>query len=102
VGLASHVVVSADAGTDTNTFTAAEFRQVMKSANFVGTVAFWRQLERFADPETLTRIHGHGRLGGLARSYFANCSGMAFSPQQDIAEPNRLPLTSLLREGQRF
>jgi hypothetical protein len=76
------VVVSADAETDTKTFTAAEFRRAMKSANFVGAVAFWRQLERLAGPVTLTRIHTMGVLEELARSSFADCSGMAFSPQQ--------------------
>jgi hypothetical protein len=64
------------------TFTAAEFRQVMNCASFIGAVKFWRLLDGLAHPESRTRLHAIGLLAELARTSFAACGGMAFSPQQ--------------------
>jgi len=51
-------------------------------ASFVGAVAFWRDLERLADPELRTQLRAMGILTEIARISFAACGGMAYSPQQ--------------------
>jgi hypothetical protein len=80
VKLASQVAV--DDGVGTKSFSADEFRKIMRSNFFVGATEFWRQLERIAGPETLTRIHAMGVLKELAESSFADCGGRPYSPQQ--------------------
>jgi hypothetical protein len=66
----------------TKTFSATEFREVMRTSSFIGAVTFWRALERLADPESRTRLLAMALLAELARSSFAACEGMAYSPQQ--------------------
>jgi len=70
VKFASSVAVS-ERKQGTKTFSAAEFRRVMRSANFIGAVTFWRALEHLADPEPRTRLHAMGVLAELARGSFA-------------------------------
>jgi hypothetical protein len=54
----------------------------MRACNFVGAVAFWRQLERLADPEQQTRMHAMGVLRELGKRAFDDCEGLALSPHQ--------------------
>ena len=69
------------AGQATKRFSAEEFRRVMRSSNFVGSVSFWRALERLADPECLTRFHAMGFLQELGQRSLEDCEGLAYSPQ---------------------
>jgi hypothetical protein len=66
----------------TKRLTEDEFRRVMRSANFVGAVAFWQHLERLADPESRTCLHTLGVLTEIGRRAFDDCGGYAYSPQQ--------------------
>jgi hypothetical protein len=54
----------------------------MRSSNFIGAVTFWRSLERLADPEPRTRFQAMCVLQELAKLAYANCGGLAFSPQE--------------------
>ena len=63
------------------TFTAEEFRRVMRSANLVGAFAFWCALESLAESDERTRFHARGVLRAMAESQFINCKGVAFSEQ---------------------
>jgi hypothetical protein len=77
---ASTITVAEDG--QTKQFTAAEFGKVMNASHFVGAVAFWRALERLANPDPHTRFHAMGVLQELARMAFADCGGVAVSPQE--------------------
>jgi hypothetical protein len=87
---------------DSKLVSAAEFCQVAQAFNFIGAVAFWRQLERLAKPERQTTIHAMGVLREIAKRAFVDCDGLAFSPQQ--AECFRYcaltPLGSVFQEQQ--
>jgi hypothetical protein len=48
----------------------------------MGAVSFWRQLERLADSDSPTRAHAMCLLRELAKRAFADCDGLAFSPQE--------------------
>jgi hypothetical protein len=78
---AAHVVVrdADDSERTTKHLTAEEFQKVQRATFFTGATAFWRQLERLADPEQGTRIHAMGVLRELARSSFEDCQGFAYS-----------------------
>jgi hypothetical protein len=82
--IASQCVVS-DSGIETDPstkrFTFEEFQRVMRCNSFVGSVSFWRALEGVADPEPRVRLHAMGVLGELARRSYAECRGVALSPQ---------------------
>jgi hypothetical protein len=67
---------------DSRLFSAAEFSQIMQAYNFMGAVAFWRQLEPLAAPERPTREHAMDLLRELARRAFEDCQGFALAPQQ--------------------
>ena len=58
--MASAVVI-AD-GADAKSFTADEFRRLMRSSFFVGAVSFWRMLKQLTTPERITRLHANGVL----------------------------------------
>jgi hypothetical protein len=75
------VADAADAGRSAKRFTDAEFRRIQKSSFFVGAVAFWRQVERLAGPESRTRLHAQGVLAEMARQSLEDCAGLAYSPQ---------------------
>jgi hypothetical protein len=81
VRLASSLAVS-DGEQATKAFSTTEFREVMRTSSFIGAVTFWRALEHLADPEPRTRLRAMGFLAELARSSFAACGGIAYSPQQ--------------------
>jgi hypothetical protein len=68
-------------GEQVRTFSTAEFLAVMRSANFVGAFAFWRALDRLAEPEVLVCFHARGVLTELARRSFQDCGGTALSEQ---------------------
>ena len=65
----------------TKTLTSEDFLRVMRSANFVGAYAYWRQLERVARPEESTCLHARGILRAMAELHFRDCRGVAFSEQ---------------------
>ena len=82
--LATHVTVEdhpLDDDRNTKRFTSEEFRRIQRSFFFLGCVAFWRQLERLADPASGTRLHAMGILRQMARSSFEDCEGAAYSPE---------------------
>lgn len=78
---ASKVVVSDDSDSGSKRFSAAEFRNVMRSANFLGAVAFWRGLEKY-HPDSVTALHAMNILRILAESRVKDCHGLAYSPQE--------------------
>jgi hypothetical protein len=69
-------------GERTKRFTSREFGQILRASEFVAVVSFWREISRLAHPEWTTRMHAMGVLGELAERAFADCDGLAFSPQQ--------------------
>jgi len=81
VRLASSIEIGAEDATSTKRFAAAELRSVMRSANLVGMVSFWKALEQLGNPEARVRIHALGVLRELARASFADCGGRAYSLQ---------------------
>jgi hypothetical protein len=52
----------------------------MRSANFVGAVMFWRQLELLAAPDWHTSLHARAVLKEFAQRPYADCDGYAYSP----------------------
>ncbi len=80
--IATNIIVSEECDVNTTKrFHAEEFRRVQRSSNFFGAVAFWRAIERLADPEPQTRFHAMGVLRALAESQFQDCGGVALTPQ---------------------
>jgi hypothetical protein len=68
-------------GHDTKLLSAEEIPRINRTFYFLGSVSFWRELEKLADPETLTRLHAIGVLRELAQRSFADCGGYAYSAQ---------------------
>jgi len=65
-------------------FTPTEFL-ILPSEHLVSAFAFWRALERLAQPEARVCFHARGVLMELARKSFEECRGVALSPQHGEA-----------------
>jgi hypothetical protein len=66
----------------TRSYTVEEFSQIQRAQSLIGSVMFWRTLDRLAHPEAETRSHAMFVLRELAELAFADCGGHAFSPQE--------------------
>jgi hypothetical protein len=70
-----------EAAEDTESFTRERFARAMRCGNLVAAFAFWRHVERMADPDTRTRLHARGLLRAMAMQQFRECQGVALSAQ---------------------
>jgi hypothetical protein len=60
----------------TQSFSADELR---RSANFVGAVLFWRELQLLSIPDAHTNLRAQDLLRDLGRRRYADCDGYACS-----------------------
>jgi hypothetical protein len=81
--LAACNAIRSDADQTARSFTAEEFGQILRAQSFIASVAFWRDLDRLAQPDAETCSYAMGILHQIAERAFADCSGHALSPQHD-------------------
>jgi hypothetical protein len=80
--LATRKVIRSDADQAIRSFTAEQFARILRAQAFIASVAFWRDLDRLAQPDAETRFHAMLILREIAERAYEDCGGHAFSPQE--------------------